>query len=143
MALYEDILCRLSAGEKVEDIAAYLTKTINDANKEYTARMEEARRKDEEEKRKAVAAQADKMAAVEAFLLACEDIVKAWNLGDDIWEFLDEVDAEKVVQEIDEMVAFMGTCNKALRPARPVTNKQPEVPKSSNPLDEFLNKYVR
>lgn len=139
MALYEDILCRLSAGEKVEDIAAYLTKTINDANKEYTARMEEARRKDEEEKRKAAAAQADKIAAVAAFLLACEDIVKAWNLGDDIWEFLDKVDVKDVVQEIDEAVAFAD----ALRPARPVVDKQPEVPKSSNPLDEFLNKYVR
>lgn len=135
MALYEDILDRLSAGEKVEDIAAYLTKTINDANKAYTAAMEEAKRLEEEEKRKAEELMRDKIDAVDALLISLENIIAVWGLGEDLIEAIKDIDAGELVQEIDKVMEFTEACEKVRR--------APSGDRSASALDEFLDKYVR
>lgn len=135
MALYEDILDRLSAGEKVEDIAAYLTKTINDANKAYTAAMEEAKRLEEEEKRKAEELVHEKRMAVARVMDAFEGIIVAWGLGEDLIEAIEGIDVGEVVQEIDKLREFAGVCEKMRR--------DPTGDRSASALDEFLDKYVR
>lgn len=136
MALYEDILDRLSAGEKVEDIAAYLTKTINDANKAYTAAMEEAKRLEEEEKRKAEELKRDKIEAADALLVSLENIVAVWDLGEDLVEAFQHVEPEKLVQEIDKIKDLMDKYERWFAAA-------PTGDRSASALDEFLDKYVR
>lgn len=135
MALYEDILDRLAAGEKVEDIAAYLTKTINDANKAYTAAMEEAKRLQEEEDRKREELVRDKIDAADALIIALENIFTVWGLGDDLVEALQHVDPETLVQEIDKIKELSDEYDKLRR--------APVGDRSASALDEFLNKYVR
>ena len=144
-----DILARLQAGEKVEDIAAELTKSINAANEKYAAEKKAA-----EEKAKAEAAAkskiADKKIVVEGLLDAICDILEVWDVAPDLVDQIENISDEEIedlVNTIDEAIPFlirymeMQTVFQQM-----MDNKNKEVEKNKEPSDpvrDFLNQFVK
>lgn len=134
-----DILARLQAGEKVEDIAAELTKSINAANEKYKAA---------EEKAKAEAAAkskiADKKIAVEELLDAICDILEIWDVAPDLVDQIENTtdeEIEDIVATIDEAVPFLVKymeMQMALQKMVDEKNKEP-----NDPVRDFLNQFVK
>ena len=138
-----DILARLQAGEKVEDIAAELTKSINAANEKYAAEKKAA-----EEKAKAEAAAkskiADKKIVVEGLLDAICDIFEIWDVTHDLVDQIENIsdeEIEDIVTTIDEAVPFLVKymeMQKALQKMADEKNKEP-----NDPVRDFLNQFVK
>ena len=138
-----DILARLQAGEKVEDIAAELTKSINAANEKYAAEKKAA-----EEKAKAEAAAKskieDKKIAVEELLDAICDIFEIWDVTHDLVDQIENIsdeEIEDIVATIDEAVPFLVKymeMQKALQKMADEKNKEP-----NDPVRDFLNQFVK
>ena len=138
-----DILARLQAGEKVEDIAAELTKSINAANEKYAAEKKAA-----EEKAKAEAAAKskieDKKIAVEELLDAICDIFEIWDVTHDLVDQIENIsdeEIEDIVTTIDEAVPFLVKymeIQTALQKMVDEKNKEP-----NDPVREFLNQFVK
>lgn len=138
-----DILARLQAGEKVEDIAAELTKSINAANEKYAAEKKAA-----EEKAKAEAAAKskieDKKIAVEELLDAICDIFEIWDVTHDLVDQIENIsdeEIEDIVATIDEAVPFLVKymeMQKALQKMVDEKNKEP-----NDPVRDFLNQFVK
>ena len=138
-----DILARLQAGEKVEDIAAELTKSINAANEKYAAEKKAA-----EEKAKAEAAakskNADKKIAVEELLDAICDILEIWDVAPDLIdqiENISEEEIEDIITIVDEAIPFLiryMEMQTALQQMMDEKNKEP-----NDPVREFLNQFVK
>ena len=138
-----DILARLQAGEKVEDIAAELTKSINAANEKYAAEKKAA-----EEKAKAEAAAKskieDKKIAVEELLDAICDIFEIWDVTHDLVDQIENIsdeEIEDIVTTIDEAVPFLVKymeMQKALQKMADEKNKEP-----NDPVRDFLNQFVK
>lgn len=151
-----DILARLQRGEDVNAIATELTKSINDANTRYKAEQEAKRKAEQEAKLKAAAEEAarnDKIKACEDLLTGLYEIAEAWDFDEDITNELDEYAAEELAEQLDdiipaiqkygELMRALHTDNEFISPVlkTPVGDRSAE--KASNPIDEFLNKYVR
>ena len=141
-----DILARLQAGEKVEDIAAELTESINAANEKYAAEKKAA-----EEKAKAAAHYDDKKIAIEQLVDAICDILEIWDVDSNIVQQIEDIsdeDIESIVELIDESLPFLtkylemqiALQDLASKKANPVAKKA-EV--ASDPVESFLNKFVR
>ena len=138
-----DILARLQAGEKVEDIAAELTKSINAANEKYAAEKKAA-----EEKAKAEAAAKskieDKKIVVEELLDAICDILEIWDVAPDLVDQIENIsdeEIEDIVTTIDEAVPFLVKymeIQTALQKMVDEKNKEP-----NDPVREFLNQFVK
>lgn len=145
-----DILARLQAGEKVEDIAAELTKSINAANEKYAAEKRAA-----EEKAKAEAAAksriADKKIAIEELLDAICDILEIWDVAPDLVDQIENTsdeDIEDIVTIVDEAVPFLVKymeMQTALQQMIDDSHKEAEKNKEPNndPVREFLNQFVK
>ena len=145
-----DILARLQAGEKVEDIAAELTKSINAANEKYAAEKRAA-----EEKAKAEAAakskNANKKIAVEELLDAICDILEIWDVAPDLVDQIENIsneEIEDIVTTIDEAIPFLiryMEMQTALQQMIDNRNKEVEKNKEPNndPVREFLNQFVK
>ena len=133
-----EFLARLQAGETADSLAAELTKAINDANKENERLKAEA-----EAKRKADEAAEfrarEKADAIDNLLIALENIVAVWGLGDELIEAIEHVDPDEVVQEMDKIKDLMSKYDELF--AAMAAPKAESKPQSA--LDEFLNKYVR
>ena len=138
-----DILARLQAGEKVEDIAAELTKSINAANEKYAAEKKAA-----EEKAKAEAAAKSKITnkkiAVEELLDAICDILEIWDVAPDLVDQIENIsdeEIEDIVTTIDEAVPFLVKymeMQMALQKMVDEKNKEP-----NDPVRDFLNQFVK
>ena len=141
-----DILARLQAGEKVEDIAAELTKSINAANEKYAAEKKAA-----EEKAKAEAAAKSKIAnkkiVVEELLDAICDIFEIWDVAPDLVDQIENISDEEIedlVNTIDEAIPFlirymeMQTVFQQMMDKEVEKNKEP-----SDPVRDFLNQFVK
>ena len=139
-----DILTRLQAGEKVEDIAAELTKSINEANEKYKA----------EEKAKAEAAAAAKeniaakKAAIEQFLLSIVDILEVWGVAPDIVEQIDELSDEDLQSFIHTIDATLPLIIKSIEMQDLIqeavdTKVKKKTAVSKDPVQDFLNQFVR
>ena len=145
-----DILARLQAGEKVEDIAAELTKSINAANEKYAAEKKVA-----EEKAKAEAAaksnMANKKIAVEELLDAICDILEIWDVAPDLVDQIENIsdeEIEDIVTTIDEAIPFLVKymeMQMALQKMMDDRHKEVEKNKEPNndPVREFLNQFVK
>ena len=144
-----DILARLQAGEKVEDIAAELTKSINAANEKYAAEKKAA-----EEKAKAEAAaksnMANKKIAVEELLDAICDILEIWGVAPELVDQIENTsdeDIEDIVTTVDEAVPFLVKymeMQMALQKMMDDRHKEVEKNKEPNdPVREFLNQFVK
>lgn len=137
-----EFLARLQAGETADNLAAELTKAINDANKEnerLKAEAEAKRKADEAAEFRARELARDKAEAVDSLLIALENIVAVWHLGDDLIEVIEHVNPDDLVQEMDKVKDMMDKYEELFAVA--ARDGRPEKPK--NALDDFLNKYVR
>lgn len=133
-----EFLARLQAGETADSLAAELTKAINDANKEnerLKAEAEAKRKADEAAESRA----REKADAIDNLLIALENIVAVWGLGDELIEAIEHVDPDEVVQEMDKIKDLMSKYDELF--AAMAAPKAESKPQSA--LDEFLNKYVR
>ena len=144
-----DILARLQAGEKVEDIAAELTKSINAANEKYAAEKKAA-----EEKAKAEAAAKSKIKnkkiVVEELLDAICDILEIWDVAPDLVDQIENIsdeEIEDIVTTVDEAVPFLVKymeMQMALQKMMDDRHKEVEKNKEPNdPVREFLNQFVK
>ena len=138
-----DILARLQAGEKVEDIAAELTKSINAANEKYAAEKKAA-----EEKAKAEAAakskNANKKIAVEELLDAICDILEIWDVAPDLVDQIENIsdeEIEDIVTTIDEAVPFLVKYMEMQRALQKMVDEKNKEP--NDPVRDFLNQFVK
>ena len=159
----DDIFARLQAGETVEEIAAALTNSINEANEKFAA----AKAKEEYERaQKAAAAKLEaeakkratdqaKHAAVENLLDSVCDVFDAWGIEGDIAEelacFTDE-DVDEFVDVIDQTLPFLLKYLDMQMSIQKLVQKternEPDLAKvkkepSTDPVQDFLNQFVR
>lgn len=151
-----DILARLQQGEDVNTIASALTKSINEANTRYLAEQEAKRKAAEEAKLKAAAEEAarnDKISACEDLLTGLYQVAIAWDLDEDIIKELDEYAAEELMEQLNDLIpalqkwselmrAFQAN-NEIVSPVRKAPVGDSFVKKASNPIEDFLDRYVR
>ena len=155
MDFTSELLARLQKGESVDSLAAELTKAINDAhteNERIKAEQEAKRKAELEAKRQAEQLAQDKYDAIESLLCAIEKVIVAWDLGDDILDAIDEIDADELVQELDEaipaakayveMIEKIGALRETPAGDRPM-KAAPDLPAVGDPIEDFLNKFVR
>ena len=138
-----DILARLQAGEKVEDIAAELTKSINAANEKYAAEKRAA-----EEKAKAEAAAKSKITnkkiAVEELLDAICDILEIWDVAPELVEQIENTsdeEIEDIVTTVDEAVPFLVKYMEVQRALQKMVDEKNKEP--NDPVRDFLNQFVK
>lgn len=158
MDFTSELLARLQKGESVDSLAAELTKAINDActeNERIKAEQEAKRKAEAKAKRQAEIKARDKHDAIESLRCAIEKIIVAWDLGDDVLDFVDGVKADELVKELDEvvheavsaakayaeMLKKMGTLHwtPQLDSSRAVSE---EKMNKVDPIEDFLNKFV-
>lgn len=132
-----ELLARIQAGEKIDDLASELTKAINEASAEAERIRQEAEAKKQKEAEL-------KETAIDNLLIALEDIAAAWDLGDDLIDALEHINPDEIVQEMDKLKDLMDKYDELLA-AKPnlaaMAYDKPAKPK--DPIQEFLNKYVR
>ena len=141
-----EFLARLHAGETADNLAAELTKAINDANKEnerLKAEAEAKRKADEAAEFRARELARDKADAIDSLLIALEKIVAVWGLGDELIEVIEHVDPDEVVQEMDKIKDLVDKYEELFATPNLAAMAYDKPVKPQNPLDEFLNKYVR
>ena len=152
MDFTSELLARLQKGESVDNLAAELTKAINDAhteNERIKAEQEAKRRAELEAKRQAEQLAQDKYDAIDSLLCAVEKVIVAWDLGDDMLDFVGEIDTDELVQELDEAIpaakAYVELMEKigSLREARPVADTASAKTNKNDPIEDFLNQFVR
>lgn len=139
MDYMEDILARLEKGESVDSIAADLTIAINKANTEY-----EAKRK---EKEKAVS-RSTKIAAMDALIADLIDLLAAYEVEGEVLDTLEETDSAEIIDAIDESLPAIQKYMELMDAMREPEPKQPvkgpvKEPAKQDPIEEFLNKFVR
>lgn len=138
-----DILARLQAGEKVEDIAAELTKSINAANEKYAA---EKRAAEEKAKAEAVAKSkiTNKKIAVEELLDAICDIFEIWDVAPDLVDQIENIsdeEIEDIVTTIDEAIPFLVKYMEMQRALQKMVDEKNKEP--NDPVRDFLNQFVK
>ena len=145
MDFTSELLARLQKGESVDALAAELTKAINDAHTENERLKAEA-----EAKRKADAAASraklQKVQHMDDLLDAVVALLCDYNVDRDLVDEIGNIHAEELIDEIDKAVPaiqeYMDLMEK-LRQARPVTDTAPEKQSKNDPIEDFLNKFVR
>lgn len=151
----QDIYARLAAGENVEDIAAELTKSINEANDQYKA--------DQEAK-----VSPDKVEAIDNLLASILMVLDIWDIDSEpIQELLeDEDEFNNLVKAFDEYVPIVKSYLGLMRSIQEAADKKKEeaaaapgsranatekirdidaFKKSQDVMsvEDFLNKFVR
>ena len=138
-----EILERLQKGETIEDIAAKLTEDLNTANERYKAAAEAKAKQDD--------LFAQKTAAVEAVLLALEDLLAIYEVDGEILNTIEETDPEEIVEVIDESIPFLTKyieLNQELEALKDKSQKVDSVNlkaavRAADPIEDFLNQMVR
>lgn len=141
-----EFLARLQAGETADNLAAELTKAINDANKEnerLKAEAEAKRKADEAAEFRARELARDKAEAIDSLLVALENIVIMWGLGDELVEVIEHINPDDVVQEMDKIKDLMDKYEELFAAPNLAAMAYDKPVKPQNPLEDFLNKYVR
>ena len=152
MDYINDIYARLQNGEAVEDIAADLTKSINEAQAKFQA---EASKREEEAK-----IHATRVDCLKNYIGAIVDVLNCWGIDDSaILAPLKDVPDEAyddMVTQLDAMIPLikkypdlitMGSVFQKPLEGHPAPVPKSETPKVSNmtvdPIDEFLNQFIR
>ena len=145
----EDFIAQLMNGKSVDDLAAELTKAINEANDAAIAQREKDRLARQEAERARKAAEqhnADRLSAIENLLDSMYWVADAYDLHN-LADLFENTSAEEIKQVFDELlpllqeyVQFMA----ALSEAEPKGEVRPaEARPVSDPINDFLNKFVR
>ena len=154
----QDIYARLAAGENVEDIAAELTKSINEANDQYKADQEAEAKK----------ASPDKVCAIDNLLSSILMVLDVWGIDSEPIHDLLEDDQEfnKLVKAFDEYAPIFKSYIGLIKSVQEAADKErgqraaAVAPKEKNAFDrvqstnvkgqtevmsveDFLNKFVR
>lgn len=125
----DEILNRLNAGETPDEIAASLSKSLNEARTAY----EEQAKKDEVEK--------SKRQAVNDLIDVCVNILRLWDVDEDVVKAFDDLtdeDVDELVGTLDLMVPTM-KASKDLKAS--FSSKKPNT--AADPIEAFLNDFVR
>lgn len=148
-----EIFARLQNGESVENIAAALTKSLNDANEQYKA-VEAAKRAEAEAKAQQDNLFNQKVDIVDAILAEATDLLVLYGVDDEVVDMLEHTDPEEVVEALDQAIPFFtkylelnqelenlrsGKCACADKVAPAPKKETPVV----DPIEEFLNQLVR
>ena len=135
-----EILERLQNGESAEDIAASLTKSLNEANEKHKAAEAAKRAKAEQDN-----LFAQKTAAVEAVLFAFEDLLAVYEVDDEILDAIEEADPEEIVKVIDESLPFLTKYIELSQELEALKNKSQKAGAvhAVDPIEDFLNQMVR
>lgn len=140
MDFTSELIARFQAGDSVDTLAAELSKALNDAHNE-SERLNA--------KRQANVKKQQKYDAVENLLRAVRMIVIAWDLGDEVLNVITEISVDELTQGLDEAItaakAYAEMMEKiaSRREARPVADAAPKQLDQDNPIEDFLNKFVR
>ena len=133
-----DILARLQRGESADNIAAQITKNLNDANILYAKKKAEAEAKRQQKKYD------DKVRAAEQLLDGLFGLLALYDADDELLKFFDECSPEELVNELDSALPAIQKMVElsAVKPPIGDSAAQP-APKGVDPIDEFLNRFVR
>ena len=153
MDYMNDLLTKLQEGVSVDDLAAELTKALNEANNQF--------QKAEQEKNRA---RDHKITAIREVLAAVDELLACYGL-DGVSDDVDADDLRELVDELDSLIQKTNELNELLRkspfgdsleehkPARKVPVKLAWKDKNGkenyintrqdDPIEEFLNKFVR
>jgi len=141
----EDMLARLQKGESIEDIAAQVTKDINAANEAYVQEKKEA-------ERKAQLLKEDKVSWMHQLIADLYGLLSVYGASDVILDPIITADAEELVKELDKawpQIQELGDALSALNEKTPSGdsyndyNKYKKNNKTDDPLEKFLNEWVR
>lgn len=153
MDFTSELLAQLQAGKSVDDLAAELTKAINEAhaqNERIKAAEAEAKRKAEfEAKRKAAEAEAarnDKIAAMDKLIDAIVDLLAAYEVDGAILDTIEDTDPAQIVDAIDEAMPTIQEYVELVSAVEDLREKHTPAPKQGpigDPIEDFLNKFVR
>ena len=145
-----EIFTRLQNGESVEDIAASLTKNLNEANEKHKA-AEAAKRAKAEAKAKQDDLFAQKTAAVEALIAAVADLLTIYEVDDEVIDAIEETEPEEIVKIIDESLPFLTKYVELAQELEALKDKNQKtdptslkaVTRAVDPIEDFLNQMVR
>ena len=148
-----EIFSRLQNGESVEDIAATLTKNLNDANEQYKA-AEAAKKAEAEAKAQQDNLFNQKVDIVDALLAEATDLLVLYDVDEEIIDVLEHTDPEEVVEALDQAIPFFAKyfeLNQELENLKSkkcaCADKVVPAPKKDvpviDPIEEFLNQLVR
>lgn len=130
-----DILARLQRGESADNIAAQITKNLNDANILYAKKKAEAKRQKEKYD--------NKVRAAEQLLDGLYGLLALYDADDELLKFFDECSPEELVNELDSALPTIQTIVGLSAPSAPKAPTGEPAPKGVDPIDEFLNRFVR
>lgn len=141
-----EILARLQNGESAEDIAASLTKSLNEANEKHKAAEAAKRAKAEQDN-----LFAQKTAAVETLLAALADLLAVYDVNDELIDAVETADFEEIVRAIDESLPFLTKYIELSQELEALRDKSQNTDPVSlkaaaravDPIEDFLNKMVR
>ena len=132
MDYMQDIMARLQKGESVEDIAAQMTKDINAANAAF-----------QEEKNKKSKLQT-KIKAARAAMDALADFYELYAGSDDlVVTGLRELDAEEVVNDVEKEWPVIELLMGLSKDSNPKPRAKDDGKSAADPIEDFLNKFVR
>lgn len=149
MANYEnDIFTRLQAGESVESIAKELTENLNKANEQYKAEQEAKAKEAAKRKENTL-----KVEAINFLIDALVEVGEAWGFADTVKEVFDDIDAEEIVEDIDKAMPVikqyfdlqksMNDLLDGSPKAKDTVNKATVIATAEDPIESFLNAFVR
>ena len=143
-----EILERLQKGESVEDIAATLTKSLNDANEQHKA-IEAAKKAEAEAKAKAEQDNfySQKVEVVTGLLANCADLCALYDLDEELVNAIEEIEPEEIVETFEQMIPFLNKYVALSQELEELKNKNLKSDKTAvraaDPIEDFLNNFVR
>jgi hypothetical protein len=147
-----EILERLQKGESVEDIAATLTKSLNDANEQHKA-IEAAKKAEAEAKAKAEQDNLynQKVEVVAGLLANCADLCALYELDEELVNAIEEIEPEEIVETFEQMIPFLNkyvALSQELEELKKKSQKSDAVnlkaaTRAVDPIEDFLNNFVR
>lgn len=131
-----DIFARLQKGEKIEDIAKQLTDDLNKAHEQY----QDAAKKEEVKKQ----AMANKSQAMKDVIAAFVKFLEQCGVDESLLNVMRDVSDDEVEQLIQEAEYELKACNTLANAFASLTIfPGAKVTKGVNPIEDFLNHFVR
>ena len=144
----DEILARLQNGEAVEDIARELTNSLNRASSAYTEQQKakaEAAKKAAAEKEKAALKQ-KKSDAILDLVDSIAYIFEVWGIDEkDIKELceISDHDVNEIIGLLDLSLPLLSKSNIIQKEIQHIIPKEEKTEAAADPVQEFLNLFVR
>lgn len=146
----DEILARLQNGEAVEDIARELTNSLNRASSAYTEQQKaiakaEAEKKAAAEKEKAALKQ-KKSDAIVNLIDSIAYIFEVWGVDENDIKELCEIsdhDINELIGLLDLSLPLLSKSNIIQKEIQHIIPKEEKTAAAADPVQEFLNLFVR